>query len=357
MQVSGLSVRGLALGLLLAGCVSTPKPQPRPPVFVPPRPAPRPLATDYRTTPPPGLATTLDSLARNFDGRLGLAVTRADGIWIYVHQGDAFFPQQSVSKFWVALTVFDAIDAGKLSLDTKVTITRADLTLFHQPLADLVGANGFTTNVSELLLRAMTQSDNTANDSLLRTVGGPEAVRAMFLKKRITGVRFGPGERLLQSKTAGLAWKQSYSLNGNFFKARNALPLEARQKALDTYLADLPDGAQPQAIVRALARLAEGQLLSASSTRILLSLMSEAKTGKQRVAGGVPYGWQYGHKTGTGQELAGVSTGYNDVGIMTAPDGTRYALAVMIASTRRPIPERQALMQGVSAAIAAAHRK
>ena len=351
----------LALAILVGGCATVPQPERRPPVFTPPasRPIPRPQApaADYRLNPPPGLAANLDSLARSFNGKLGIAVMRTDGNWMYIHQGDQLFPQQSVSKLWVALTVFDAVDSGRISLDQKVTVNRDDLTVFHQPIAELVGKEGFDTNVSELLLRQMTQSDNTANDSLLRTVGGPEAVRAMLARKGIDGVRFGPGERLLQSKTAGLTWRQSYATNGNFFKARNALPDAVRQTALDTYLETLPDGAQPQAIARALARLKQGQLLSPNSTRVLLSLMNEAQTGKQRVHGGVPYDWQYGHKTGTGQEFKGLSTGYNDVGIMTAPDGTSYALAVMIASTRVGIPTRQAMMQGVSAAIAAAHRK
>ena len=57
------------------------------------------------------------------------------------------------------------------------------------------------------------------------------------------------------------------------------------------------------------------------------------------------------HKTGTGQVLDSVSTGYNDVAIITAPDGKAYAVAVMIASTERPIPERQALMGAVARAV------
>src|SRR3546814_9238051 len=75
--------------------------------------------------------------------------------------------------------------------------------------------------------------------------------------------------------------------------------------------------------------------------------MEGAHTGPQRIKGGVPAGWTYGHKTGTGQQLAPRSTGYNDVGIMTAPDGTSYAVAVMIASTTQPIPKRWELMQAV----------
>jgi beta-lactamase class A len=344
--------------LVISACVSAPKPPPkRAPVFIP-APKPRPIIEAPRSTAPsPNLFPALRAIAASFDGKLGIAVTRLDGDWTFSSQGEAYFPQQSVSKLWVALTVFDAVDSGRLTLTQKVIITRADLTLFHQPIAQLVGDEGYETNVSELLLRAMTQSDNTANDSLLRTVGGPGAVRAMLERKGLSGIRFAGGERALQSATAGLTWQQSYSVGRTFYAVRAKLPDSVRKEALDRYLATLPDGAQPTAIVAALTRLKRGALLSANSTRVLLSLMNEAQTGKQRIAGGVPDGWRYGHKTGTGQDFDGTSTGYNDVGIMTAPDGTSYAVAVMIANTRQPVPVRQQMMQGISATIAAQHRR
>lgn len=342
---------------LVPACVSAPKPPPkRPPVFIP-APKPKPVVEAPRpSAPSPSLFPALRAIAASFDGRLGISVSRIDSDWTFSSQGDAYFPQQSVSKLWVALTVFDAVDSGRLTLDQKVTITRADLTLFHQPIAQLVGAEGYETNVSELLLRAMTQSDNTANDSLLRTVGGPSAVRNMLERKGLNGIRFAGGERALQSATAGMTWQQRYSVGRTFYAERAKLPESVRREALDRYLATLPDGAQPQAIVSALAKLKRGTLLSANSTRVLLSLMNESRTGRQRLAGGVPDGWRFGHKTGTGQDLAGTSTGYNDVGIMTAPDGTSYAVAVMIASTRHPVPARQQMMQAVSATIAGQHR-
>ena len=59
-------------------------------------------------------------------------------------------------------------------------------------------------------------------------------------------------------------------------------------------------------------------MLSPASSQLLLSIMGEAKTGPQRIKGGVPAGWHYLHKTGTGQELGARSTGFNDIGIMTA---------------------------------------
>ncbi len=312
------------------------------------------------TPPSPALIATIQQLGRQFNGRVGIAVQRVDAGWTVSHNGNALFPQQSVSKLWVAMTMFDAIDRGKVKLDTPVTIRSGDLTLFHQPIAAMVkGDTGYQTTLRDLFYRAMKQSDNTANDSILRTVGGPDAVRG-YLARRFIGpdaIRFGPGERALQSYTAGLTWSQELAQGRRFYTARANLPRSVREKALDTYLANPIDGAAPLAIVKALAKLKKGDMLSPASTEQLLATMGDAKTGPQRVKAGVPEGWTYLHKTGTGQDLPPRSTGYNDVGIMTAPDGTSYAIAVMIGETTVSIPERWALMQSVARSVAALHRR
>ena len=310
---------------------------------------------DQTETPSPALVSVVRNLGQSFRGKVGIAVRRIGADWTVAWNGNALFPQQSVSKLWVAMTFLDAVDRGKLRLADTTTITRNDLTLFHQPTAAMVGTKGWTTSYSDLMRRAMTQSDNTANDTLLRAVGGPDAVRGFLARRMIKDIRFGPGERLLQSATAGLDWRQDYAIGRNFYTARARVPMAARVKALDNYLASPPDGAAPAAIVQALARLKQGDMLSSASSRLLLSIMSEAKTGPQRIKGGVPPGWSYLHKTGTGQDLPPRSTGYNDVGIMTAPDGTSYAVAVMIGSTTVSIPERWALMQAVAQAVEANH--
>src|SRR3546814_106630 len=138
-----------------------------------------------------------------FDGKVGIAVQSINQGWTVSSNGDVKMPQQSVSKLWVALTVLDLRDQGRLTLDDPVTVTKADLTLFHQPVASLVGDSGYRTTVRDLQYRAITSSDNTANDRLLSYVGGPEAVRAMIARKQLGAIRFGPGARLLQSYTAG----------------------------------------------------------------------------------------------------------------------------------------------------------
>lgn len=298
-----------------------------------------------------GLDRTIAQLGRHFDGDVGIAVRDVQTGWTSDHRGLDLFPQQSVSKLWVALTAFDQVDRGTLSLDRELSLTRADLTLFHQPVRALaLRPGGYRTDARDLVVRALTQSDNSANDRILREVGGSASIRTTLATKAISGVRFGPGERALQAKIAGLDWKADYAVGNRFYEARDALPRTARRTAFDAYTADPMDGASPLGIVDALARLKQGRLLSQRSTDEMLDIMSHTRTGANRLKGGLKPGWTLAHKTGTGQILEGEQAGYNDVGILTSPEGRSYALAVMIGRTDRPLGQRMALMQKVVAA-------
>lgn len=298
----------------------------------------------------------LAQLGRGFDGQVGIAVRSIDDGWEAGWKDHDLYPQQSVSKLWVSITALDAVDRGRIGLDDKVTLTRADLTLFHQPIAAEVLQDGsYTTTIDDLITRAITTSDNTANDRLMRAAGGPKAVRAMIARKHLGSIRFANGERDMQSRIAGLTWSQDYSIGGKFFLVRDALPIKVRSVAFNRYIANPYDGAAPSAIVNALAKLKRGELLSRASTAYLLDIMSRTHTGPNRLKGGLQPGWTLSHKTGTGQELGGVQAGYNDIGILTAPDGRSYAVAVMIKKTSTPLPVRMTLMNNVVAAVIAQH--
>ncbi|WP_257558295.1 metallo-hydrolase family protein [Sphingobium sp. CFD-2] len=301
--------------------------------------------------PPADLLNAMQALGSAFKGEVGIAVRDLDEGWAVSFNGDRLLPQQSVSKLWVAIAVLDAVDRGKLSLSDPVTVKKSDLTLFHQPIRALVTRSGYRTTVGKLLELAMTRSANSCNDVLLWKVGGPRAIRAMLERKGIDDVGFGPGERELQARTAGLKWRPEWAGGWGFLKARAALSYKARDRALKRYLAAPYDGASANGVTLGLALLKKGKLLSARSTRHLLALMHASRTGPLRLGSGLREGWTLAHKTGTGQELRSLSTGYNDVGILVSPRGRRYAVAVMIASTHMPIPARMRLMGNVTRAI------
>ena len=206
-----------------------------------PTPSSLPTVNDGARAAPTEMVTALRSLWSSFPGKTGIAVMKTDGSWMVSYRGDEPMPQQSVSKLWVAIAVMDAVDKGKLSLDDSVTLRKSDMTLFHQPIAGLIGPNGYTTTISSLLKRAMTQSDNTANDFLMRRVGGPNAIRELIASKRLGAIRFGPGERNFQAATAGLVWKPEYSSAGAFNAARAALSPATRKAAMDKYVSDPMD--------------------------------------------------------------------------------------------------------------------
>lgn len=318
-----------------------------------PGPAPWAAADTACLPPPAGLDRELERLGASFAGTVGIAVTRVGCSWLAGYNERAYFPQQSVSKLWVALAVLDGVDRRAFQLDTAIKVTRDDLTVFNQPLRYEVLERGSASySLRQLMRYSLTLSDNMANDVLLRNAGGPAAIRSMLQRKGLEGIRFGPGERRLQSAIAGLKWQPDYAFGGAFYTARAKLPAPQRVAALNAYLSDPVDGAQPAGIVRAMSALAEGRLLSKTSTEVMLEELSRTRSGPLRLKAGVPKNWQVYHKTGTGQVLGSRATGYNDVALLRSPSGGYYAAAVMIADTRQAIPARMKLMQSVSRTIA-----
>ncbi len=306
----------------------------------------------------------LFALGSDLQGKTGIAVYDPARARMIHFNGTNLYPQQSVSKLWVALTALDMADRGLLDLGEGGTVRVEDLAVFHSPIRRSVVANGsFSTSYRDFLRRALTESDNTANDMVLRRVGGPEAVREVLSRKGFADIRFGPGERPMQSQIAGLEWQQAFALGKTFFDVRKTVPHDVRQAAFEEYVTNPVDGATPVAIAAALARLHEGALLSDSSTAQFLAWLDAVKSGPNRLKGGLPEGWRIAHKTGTGQVLDIVpkgapadQSGYNDVGILTAPDGSIYTVAVMIGRTNAPVPERMDMMHGVVRAIAGYHQ-
>jgi beta-lactamase class A len=311
------------------------------------------LATEHAPPAPQALQDELDALVRGYGEEVGVAVTDVKTGWTAGVDAERAYPQQSVSKLWVAIALLRAVDEGRMNVDGPVTLTDADRSVFFQPVAYNIGKNGYQTEISALLRRAIVESDNAANDKLMRELGGPVAVAQALDEMGLKDVRVGAYERDLQAKTAGVAWRPEYGVGWNFQAAREALPRAQRQAALDAYLADPLDGASPAGITRTLAALQRGELLSPESTERLLDLMHKVRTGPRRLKGGLPAGWSLGHKTGTGQDFMGASVGINDVGLLTAPDGRSYAVAVMIRRTRQGVPARLELMQAVTRAVAA----
>jgi beta-lactamase class A len=302
------------------------------------------------------LRNDIDTLWKKFPGRAGIAIYTPFSDDIIGRRHTERFPQQSVSKIWVALTILEQEAAGKLSLDKKIRVSRDDIVVFSQPIKQyLSDKDSFEMSVRELLAHAVNASDNLANSVLLRVAGGPQAINQMLDRRKVQSIRFGPGEVLLQSAIAGLNWQPEYRKGNAFKEQRSRIPMEKRRAALDKYLASPLDGAAPGTIALVLKRF--GERAADDPGAKLLKLMAGTYTGRSRLRSGLAPGWSLAHKTGTGQVLGSISTALNDVGVMKAPDGCRYQVAVMIAETRAGREVTNGLMQNVARAVVRHHRQ
>lgn len=304
----------------------------------------------------PSLQDALDALLAGFNGQVGISVRdlrsgRGAGV-----AADEAFPMQSVVKLPVAIAVLDRVDAHALNLAEPVVLHVDDLSLYHQPLADLVraaGPGGYRTTVEELLRRMVLDSDNLATDWLIARLGGPEGVQAVLDAKGLGGVRIDRDERHLQTALACLDWREEYADDATLDAAKAAVPLNRRLSCRTTYLNDPRDTARPAAMTVLLARLANGDLLSKAQSKRLLDLMAATTLAPKRLMAGTAPRWKLAHRTGTGPTVDGVALATNDVGLLTAPDGHKVAVSVFIASTAQSRDDAETLISAVAKAVTA----
>jgi beta-lactamase class A len=275
-------------------------------------------------------------------GVLGLGVGLGKIAW--VSDANARFPLQSVFKVFLAATALAAVDAGQLTLSEPITLTRADLVPFYSPIVESWRGESMTLAVVDLIALSVQKSDNLAADTLMKRIGGPAAVTAWLNGKAIQGVRVDRYEKELQPDTHGLGpFQPAWADPKVWTAARDAVPAAAQETATARYLADPRDTATLPGALDFLSRLADGELLSAPSTRLLLRLMTDS-LGLGRLKDGLPEGAELAHKTGTSATDLGITPATNDIGLVTLPNGRRFAVAAFLSGSTATEAARNGLI-------------
>lgn len=216
-------------------------------------------SAEAATLQKPELEQQLQGLAKGFPGRVGIcAQDAAEPVCV---RGSERFSLQSVMKLVVAATALDAVDRGTWKLDDEILVRREDLSVFVQPLAGLVGPDGYRTTVRDLARRAVVDSDSAAGDLLLAKLGGPEAVRVFLQRKGLQGMRVDRDERHLQTEILGLRWQPDYVDPEVLRQAIRAVPDNARDSRFRAYQKDVRDTSTPAAMAAFQLALAEDRLL------------------------------------------------------------------------------------------------
>jgi beta-lactamase class A len=258
-------------------------------------------------TRPLASAQALRDLERKSGGRLGVAVIDTGSGTTLLHRADERFPMCSTFKVLAAAAVLARVDRKSEQLDRHIPFSKADL-LEYAPVTTARVNEGRMT-VAELCDAAITVSDNTAANLLLRTLGGPAGLTAYVRSLHDTVTRLDRDEPTLNT----------------------AIPGDPR------------DTTTPAAMAGNLRTLLLGTALSAASRDRLIGWLVANKTGDARLRAGLPKGWRVGDKTGTG----GRGT-TNDIAIVWPSGRAPILVAVYLTATSAPASAREATLADVA---------
>ena len=256
------------------------------------------------------------AVAYDAKGTVGVAIRHLESGKTTDYNGDKYFPMQSTFKFPIAMAVLHLVDAGKLTLDRKIKVSKVEMVKdTWSPLRDKY-PDGVDATIDMLLSGMVSQSDNIACDILLRMIGGPK-VADRYIKS-------------LGIKSLDIVGTEADMHRDDKIQYRNR--------------------STPFAMLQLLALLQDKSPLSAASTKYLLKKMKETTTGPKRLRGNLPKDAIVAHKTGTGNTYKnGVTSATNDVGIITLPNGKHIAIVVFIKDAAAKEAQREDVIARIAA--------
>jgi beta-lactamase class A len=267
------------------------------------------------TAQPEQASLSLESIAAEAEGKVGVCAQLLETGESIALNAAHHFPMQSVYKAPIAMAVLHMVDEGRLKLDQQCEVKESDMITEqqHSPIRD-AHPRGTTMSVRELLRYAVSESDGTASDVLLRLVGGPTAVMT-FLDA------IGVNEMIVATTEMEMGQDDS---------------------------AQYRSWATPCGAVEFLRALHDGCSISAESRNVLLGLMTDTETGQNRIKGQLPKGTLVAHKTGSSGTVNAIAAATNDIGIVTLPDGRHIALAVFVSDSRASYDKREKVIAWIA---------
>jgi beta-lactamase class A len=261
------------------------------------------------------LPRSLRKLEQSISGRLGVSIVDIGSGKKTGHRADERFPFCSTFKMLLAAAILMRADEGKERLDRSLPIPRQPL-LAHSPLTQPQA--GGQMPISALCHAIMTQSDNTAANLLLETIGGPAGLTQFARSLGDTVTRSDRMELALNEGSPG----------------------------------DPRDTTSPAAMTANLQKLLLGETLSQASRTKLADWMIECKTGTNRLRAFLPSGWRAGDKTGSnGQTIS------NDVAIFWPVSGAPVLVSAYLAECPGPEEKRAGALAEVGRLVFEAWKK
>lgn len=260
----------------------------------------------------------VDEITKGKNATVGVSVKGINFPFEYNNaNADKHLPMLSVFKFHIATTVFNEVDKGKLKLDQIIDINKSDLLPnTHSPIRDAF-PNGTKMSLSEIIRYTVAQSDNNGCDILLRLVGGPETVQKFMNSKGVKDFQIEYNEEWMHKGVEYL------------------YPNYSSTKSMTQLLIDFNNG----------------KILSKKSTDDLMKMMLGTSTGTNKLKEQLPKGTPVAHKTGASGKQDEVYVAENDAGIITLPNGKKYAITVFVKDSKETYDDNCKIISDVSKSV------
>jgi beta-lactamase class A len=275
------------------------------------------------------LSQTLLQIGDDAPGTLCVAIRDLATQQEVTLRGDEPCPMHSVVKIFIGAYAAREIDAGRWQDNQSVMLSHAAAANGHGRIDQKVARAGtLLVSLTEMLEAMLVDSDNISADGLMRLAGGPEAIHAAL------------------NLPSDINMSQSL---------RDQLKPFGISKTMNTYrafMSDPRDQSTPRAFMAGLARLANGQLGSPQGDVRVLKLMEKAWRGKARVPAGLGRDWQTFGRTGTGQIVAGHTTGVHSVVIARHKmTGRKVLIVAFLKDARGGLRVQEATLARVGSAV------
>jgi beta-lactamase class A/pimeloyl-ACP methyl ester carboxylesterase len=258
------------------------------------------------------LRSKLKAITSKYKATVGFSVIQFETGDTISMNNQLHFPMQSVYKFPLAMAILNEVDKGKLSLQQEVFIDKKMRSYFtYSPMKKKYAGDSLRLTIAELLYNAVSWSDNLSCDVLFKVMNGPKAVNSFIHKQGFKNIEIAYTEQ------------------------------EMGENPLRMY----KNYCKPYTMTLMLKKFFEKKMLSDSSTKFLMNLMTNTFNSPARLKGNLLPQIVVAHKTGTGN-IDSSRNAYNDVGIITMPDGTHLAVSVFVMnSSEKPATTEHIIAQ------------
>ncbi len=254
------------------------------------------------------LRQRLESEVAGFPGTVGLAVRDlVTGEEISI-EGDREFPMASVYKIPIMVEVFRQVDAGRMTLSDRVSLSAADRTLGSGILTLL--SDGLTPTIRDLLTLMIVLSDNEATDLLLKRVGAANVTASMrglgLHHIRVDRTTFEMIRDFLLFADERFRGKSAAEIMA---LSRADEPAPDRYSVAEREFAKMPlDVASPREMALLLGKIVRGEAASRASCEMMMTILRQQMF-NHRLPRYLPESAAMAHKTGT------IGSTTNDAGV------------------------------------------